>query len=111
MSTKVRVPLGMEWCAGGARVVDVDGTTVGEVWDNLRSACPELMWRISLEQGPPSFWVRVLVDGEHIEKLNGLDTELSPTSEVTLHILAGSGPAAGACGPPPGETSPRPSCR
>ena len=109
---KVRVPLGLEWCVDGERAVDIPGATVREVWANLHAAYPELMWRLSLEQGPPSFWVRILVDGHQVDQLSGLDTAVSETSEVALHILPGSGPAAGACGPPPDAASPgQASCR
>jgi len=101
MSVSVRVPHGLAWAVGGRDRVEVEGSTLAEVWDNLSTAYPELMWRLS--EGPaPSFWVRVTVDGEPLEHPTRLETPLRDGAEVAFHILPGSGVAAGATsGKPP----------
>jgi molybdopterin converting factor small subunit len=103
MTVSVRVPHGLAWTVGGRDVVDVEGSTLGEVWDNLGAAYPELAWRLSAGPGRPSFWVRVTVNGRPTEHPVRLDTPVSDGAHLALHILPGSGVAAGAAAgkPPP----------
>jgi molybdopterin converting factor small subunit len=102
MMVSVRIPLGLSWTTGGRDRVEVGGSTLGEVWENLHAAYPELMWRLSAGEGRPSFWVRVTVDGRPAEHPTRLDMALADGAEIALHILPGSGVAAGAAsGKPP----------
>jgi hypothetical protein len=94
----------LAWTADGLERVETEGSTLGEVWDNLDAAYPELMWRLSAEPGRPSFWVRVMVDGQAMEHPTRLETPLADGAELAVHIIPGSGVAAGAASggkPPP----------
>lgn len=95
MAVTVQVPYGLEWSTGGHQRVVAQGSTLGEVWDDLHAAYPEMMWRLSLEQGPPSFWVRVTINGQPGEHPVRLETPLADGSEIEIHILPGSGAATG----------------
>ena len=104
MTVTVRVPHGLTWTTGGRERVEVEGSTLGEVWDNLQVAYPDLMWRLSEGPTRPSFWVRVTVDGRAGEHPTRLDMPLRDGAELAIHILPGSGVAAGAASggkPPP----------
>jgi molybdopterin converting factor small subunit len=103
MTVSVRIPHGLAWTVGGRDRVEVEGSTVGEVWDNLRATYPDLMWRLSDGPDRPSFWVRVTIDGRSAEHPTRLDTPLTDGAEIAIHILPGSGVAAGAASgkPPP----------
>jgi hypothetical protein len=102
MTVSVRIPHGLTWTTGGREWVEVDGATLGEVWENLHATYPDLMWRLSEGPTRPSFWVRVTVDGRAAEHPTRLDLPLSDGAELALHILPGSGVAAGAAsGKPP----------
>jgi molybdopterin converting factor small subunit len=103
MTVFVRVPHGLAWAVGGRDVVEVDGATLSEVWDNLAARYPELMARLSDGPGRPSFWVRVTIDGRATEHPTRLDIAVGHGAELALHILPGSGVAAGAAAgkPPP----------
>ena len=90
MTVMVRVPFGMAWCVGGGDSVEEEGATLGELWQNLHARYPDLMSRLSLEQGTPSEWLRVSIDGQRIESLDNLDIELRNGAYVELTILAGS---------------------
>ena len=96
MTVAVRVPHGLKWATGGRETVLTQGSTLGEMWDQLHAAHPDLMWRLSLEQGPPSFWVRVSINGQASDHPIRVETPLADGSEVELHILPGSGAATGA---------------
>jgi len=103
MTVSVRIPHGLAWTVGGRDRIEVEGSTIGEVWDNLRAAYPDLMWRLSDGPDRPSFWVRVTIDGHSAEHPTRLDTPLTDGAEIAIHILPGSGVAAGAASgkPPP----------
>jgi hypothetical protein len=103
MTVSVRIPHGLAWTVGGRDVVEVGGSTLGEVWDNLSAAYPELMGRLSDGPGRPSFWVRVTVDGRAAGHPTRRDTPVADGAELAVHILPGSGVAAGAAAgkPPP----------
>ena len=103
MTVSVRIPHGLAWTVGGRDRVEVEGSTIGEVWDNLRAAYPDLMWRLSDGPDRPSFWVRVTIDGRSAEHPTRLDTPLTDGAQLAFHILPGSGVAAGAAAgkPPP----------
>jgi hypothetical protein len=102
MTVWVRIPHGLQWTTGGRERVEVEGSPLGEVWDNLAAAYPELMWRLSDGPGRPSFWVRVTIDGRAAEHPIRLDTSLQDGAELAIQILPGSGVAAGATsGKPP----------
>ena len=102
MTVSVRIPHGLAWTVGGRDHVTVEGSTLGEVWNNLGNAHPELMGRLSAAEGRPSFWVRVTIDGQAAGHPTRLDTPVSDGAEIALHILPGSGVAAGAAsGRPP----------
>jgi len=103
MTVSIRIPHGLTWTVGGRERVEVEGSTLGEVWAKLHAAYPELMWRLSADHGGPSFWVRVTVDGRVAEHPTRLDTPLANGAELAFHILPGSGVAAGAASgkPPP----------
>ena len=107
MTVSVRIPHGLAWTVGGRDRVEVEGSTIGEVWDNLHAAYPELMWRLSDGPGQPSFWVRVTIDGQRAEHPTRLDAPVTDGAEIAFHILPGSGVAAGAASgkPPPAGCS------
>ena len=95
MTVAVQVPHGLKWSTGGHEVVPAEGSTLGEVWEDLHAAYPELMWRLSVEQGPPSFWIRVTVDGRPCEHPVQTEQPLPHGSNVEIHVLPGSGAATG----------------
>lgn len=102
MSVSVRIPHGLAWATGGQGRVEVEGSTLGEVWANLDATYPDLMWRLAEGPGRPSFWLRVSIDGRPAEHPPRLDTPLRAGAEVAFHIIPGSGVAAGATsGKPP----------
>jgi len=102
MTVTVRVPHGLAWAVGGHDRVEVEGSTLGEVWANLAAAHPELMWRLNEGPSRPSFWVRVTIDGRPADHPIRFDTPLRDGAQIALQIIPGSGVAAGATsGKPP----------
>jgi sulfur-carrier protein len=84
MSVAVKIPVALRPATGGESEVIVEGSTVSEVLDSLFERFAELRERISDEQGALRRFVNVYVSGEDIRFLDGLDTEVSDGSELTI---------------------------
>jgi MoaD family protein len=84
MSVAVKIPVALRPATGGESEVTVEGSTVSEVLDSLFERFAELRERISDEQGALRRFVNVYVSGEDIRFLDGLDTEVSDGSELTI---------------------------
>ena len=84
MSVKVRVPTTLRPVTGGEAEVEVDGATVGEVLDALFDRHGELRDRLSDGDGGLRRFVNVYLRGEDIRFLDGLDTEVGESDEVTI---------------------------
>ncbi|HEX6359608.1 MoaD/ThiS family protein [Actinophytocola sp.] len=94
MTVNVQVPHGMAWCTGGKRVVRAEGTTVGELWADLTSAYPELMWRLSTEDGKPSRWIRIALDGQKVPQDNATQEPLDGVTIVAITVMEAAPAAA-----------------
>ena len=81
---KVKLPTQLRAAAGGAAEADAPGATVGEVLESLYSEHGELRERISDSDGTLRRFVNVYLRGEDIRFLDGLDTEVGESDEVTI---------------------------
>ena len=74
MSVTVRVPTTLRTLTAGASEVAVDGTTVGEVLDNLEAAHPGFKSRLFDDAGGLRRFVNVFVADDDVRVLDGLAT-------------------------------------
>jgi sulfur-carrier protein len=74
--TKVRIPPTLREQTGGQRELVAEGGTVRDLLDDLTSRFP------ALEEQLP--FANVYVGGEDVRTLDGLDTEVTPSSTVIL---------------------------
>ena len=89
---KVKLPTQLRDAAGGATEAQAPGATVGEVLEALYTEHGELRERISDSDGTLRRFVNVYIRGEDIRFLDGLDTEVGESDEVTiLPAVAGGG--------------------
>src|SRR3954463_16018706 len=92
----VKLPTQLRDAAGGATEAQAPGATVGEVLEALYAEHGELRERISDADGGLRRFVNVYLRGEDIRFLDGLDTEVGESDEVTiLPAVAGGEPARG----------------
>jgi molybdopterin synthase sulfur carrier subunit len=84
MAVVVKIPTQLRAAAGGEAEMEVEGSTVQEVLDDLFRRCGELRARISDEDGSLRRFVNVYVAGEDIRFLDGLSTPVSDGSELTI---------------------------
>jgi MoaD family protein len=84
MAVTVKLPTQLRAAAGGSAEAEVDGSTVGEVLDDLFERYSELRDRISEDDGSLRRFVNVYVEGEDIRFLDGLETPVADGGEVTI---------------------------
>ncbi len=90
MSVIVRVPTTLRTLTAGASEVAVDGTTVGEVLDNLEAAHPGFKSRLFDDAGGLRRFVNVFVADDDVRFLDGLATPV-PDGETVAIIPAVAG--------------------
>ena len=77
----VRLPTVLRPFAGGAECVEVDGSTVGEVFASLD---PVLRRRLTDEQGALRRHVNIYLHNDNIRDLDGPGTKLSDGDELLI---------------------------
>jgi molybdopterin synthase sulfur carrier subunit len=81
----VHIPPALRSRTNGRRVVEISGTTVGEVVQTLDRLYPGLGFNICHETGELRRFVNIFLDGEDVRHLGDLDTPVPPNA--TIHIL------------------------
>jgi molybdopterin synthase sulfur carrier subunit len=80
----VKVPAVLRANVGGARELEVDGSTVGEVLEGLVTAHPALREQILTTEGDLNRFVNVYLNGQDVRYLAGRDTPVADADEVRL---------------------------
>lgn len=94
MSISVRIPPVLRAQTGGAKVVSVDGATLGATLQALVAAHPELREQIFEADNTLRRWVNVYVDGADARHLGGLETPTLDGIEVVILPAMAGGVAA-----------------
>jgi len=84
VAISVRLPTVLRPQAGGASVVEVDGSTVGELVKDLTSRFPSMNDHLVDGEGNVQRFVNVYVNDEDIRYLAKLDTPVKEGDEVTI---------------------------
>jgi sulfur-carrier protein len=83
MST-IKIPPVLRGSVGGAKEVEADGASVGEVLRALASAHPETQSQLFSEAGELNRYVNVYLNDEDVRVLNGLDTPVAASDTVVI---------------------------
>lgn len=83
MST-VRIPPTLRPAASGAKALDVDGATVGDVLAALVAAHPAIRASVLADDGSLNRFVNVFVNGTDVRHLDDLATAVGPSDTVLL---------------------------
>ncbi len=93
MSVQVNLPTVLRSHAGGARTVQADGSTVGEVLRNLEERYPGLSGQVIDAEGNLHRFVNVYVNDDDVRYLSSLETAVGPSDELSiLPAVAGGAP-------------------
>ncbi len=83
MST-VKIPPVLRSSTGGAKEVDAEGSTVGDVLRSLSEQHPATRGQLFSEDGALNRYVNVYVNDEDVRVMQGLDTPLGPDDTVVI---------------------------
>ena len=90
MSVEVRLTSVLQRVAGGAKSVSAEGTTVGDVLDDLEGHYPGFKSQILTDDGQLHRFVNIYKNDEDIRYLSSLGTEVSTGDVLSiLPALAG----------------------
>ncbi len=96
MSVTVRVPTTLRTLTAGASEVTVDGSTVGEVLDELEAAHPGFKDRLLDGDGALRRFVNLYVADDDVRFREGLDTAVDDGSTVSIIPAVAGGAVGGA---------------
>jgi MoaD family protein len=80
----VKIPSVLRPAVGGARELDVPGSTIGELIAALTNQHPNLRQQLLAEDGGLNRFVNVYVNGQDVRYLQGLETPVAERDEVRL---------------------------
>jgi len=84
MAVQVRIPAPLRRLTDNQDVVTVEASTVAEMIERLEEQFPGIKERLCDEEGQLRQFINIFVDGEDIRFLNGLETPLKESSEVSI---------------------------
>ena len=82
--SRVRIPPTLRAATAGSKLVDVDGTTVQEVVDNLIAAYPGLAPQLLASDGSVNRFVNVFLNDTDVRHLDGLATAVTERDGIVL---------------------------
>ena len=84
MAITVRIPTPLRSLTGGADEVAIDGSTVGEVIENLEKKHPGVKERLCDEKGSVRRFVNIYANEEDIRFLDNLATTVKDGDSVSI---------------------------
>lgn len=94
MPVEVRLPTILRQHAGGQASVSANGSTLGEVFDDLVRQFPNLAGQVVTEDGMLHKFVNVYRNDDDVRYLDKLDTKVSDDDVISI-LPAVAGGAAG----------------
>jgi molybdopterin converting factor small subunit len=83
MAIEVRIPTILRSYTDGAKTVEADGSTLGELIDNVEASHAGIKDRL-VENGSLRRFVNIYVNDEDVRFLGGLDSGLADGDSVTV---------------------------
>jgi sulfur-carrier protein len=84
MSQTVIIPTPLRKFTNDTELVEVQGATVGEVFNQLELQYPGIQARLCEEGGELRRFINVYVDGEDIRFLDRLQTKVNDRAEISI---------------------------
>ena len=84
VAVQVRIPTILRPDAGGQSVVEVDGETIGEIFNALVAQFPNLKDKVVTEDGQLHKFVNVYVNDDDVRYLDKLDTKVGPADTISI---------------------------
>jgi sulfur-carrier protein len=84
VAVEVRLPTVLRSHAGGASVVTLDGSTIGEVLGKLVAEYPGLTGQVVQADGSLHKFVNIYVNDDDVRYLDGLETPVPDGAEISI---------------------------
>ena len=84
MSQTVIIPTPLRRFTNGIETVQVQGSTINDIFDQLEAQFPGIRGRLCEEGGELRRFINVYVDGEDIRFLDKLQTTVGERAEVSI---------------------------
>ncbi len=84
MTIQVRIPANMQALANNQPCIELPGTTVREVLDELVKQYPDIGPRLLTPEGAVQSFVNLFVGNQNIRQLQDLDTNLDSADELLI---------------------------
>jgi molybdopterin synthase sulfur carrier subunit len=84
MAQTVIIPTPLRKFTAGVELVNVECSTIGEVFQQLETQYPGIKARLCEENGDLRRFINVYVDGEDIRFLNQLETPVGEKAEISI---------------------------
>jgi molybdopterin converting factor small subunit len=82
--TTINLPTILRQHTGGAKKITANGRTVGEVFAAVGNEYPKLGEQLTNAEGGLPIFVNVFLDDEDIRYLDGLDTVVDDSADITI---------------------------
>jgi MoaD family protein len=84
VAVEVRLPTVLRSAAGGSATVTAEGSTIGEVLQNLVAAYPAMAGQVLDDHGALHRFVNVYVNDDDVRYLDRLDTKVADGDTVSI---------------------------
>jgi len=84
VAVEVRLPTVLRTHAGGASVVTVDGSTIGEVLAKLVAEYPGMAGQVIQADGSLHKFVNIYVNDDDVRYLDGVNTPVADGAEISI---------------------------
>ena len=84
MAVEVRLPTVLRTHAGGASVVTLDGSTIGEVLAKLVAEYPGMAGQVIQADGSLHKFVNIYVNDDDVRYLDGVNTPVADGAEISI---------------------------
>ena len=84
MPVQIRIPTILRPDAGGQAVVEGNGGTLGEIFDDLVTRFPTLKDKVITEDGQLHKFVNVYLNDDDVRYLDKLDTKVSESDTISI---------------------------
>lgn len=84
MPNRVRIPTPLRRLTDQQSTVEAEGATVAELIDALDAAFPGMKARLCDDDGELRHFVNIYVNSEDVRYMDGIDTALSGSDEVSI---------------------------
>ncbi|MBE9504601.1 MAG: MoaD/ThiS family protein [Proteobacteria bacterium] len=84
MGVNVRIPTPLRKFTGGKEQVEVNGSTISEVVDDLEKSCPGMKEKLYDDNGSIRKFLNIYLNDEDIRFMESLDTQVKDGDTVSL---------------------------